>query len=143
MSDTSSPVSPTDGLAVPPLPDVVSSPSPPSTIKKSEMPWLAKKSVLITPEGSVVEARMISWASDDTYVFRWDGRSDIPDQVLDDYADIHGEDDLLVSINERAKEKKCADDNGTQSLAEFVWSSDDDKPPDEVSSQCSCGIVVW
>ena len=62
--------------------------------------------------------------NDDTYMFRWDGRTDIPDHVLDDYADIQGEDDLLVSIHERAKEQKSlegSDDGSSHSSG----SSDD------------------
>jgi len=69
-------------------------------------------------------ARMISYMNDDTYMFRWDGRTDIPDHVLDDYADIQGEDDLLVSIHERAKEQKSlegSDDGSSHSSG----SSDD------------------
>ena len=63
-------------------------------------------------------ARMISYMNDDTYMFRWDNRTDIPDHVLDDYADIHGEDDLLVSIKERSEERKMlegSDDGSSHS----------------------------
>lgn len=70
---------------------------------------------------------MISWTKSNTYTFKWDGRSRIPDQVFDDYADIHGENSTLVQMHERAKASKGSDDD---SHSEINWSdSDDDSSP--------------
>ena len=73
-------------------------------------------------------ARMVCWANDDTYTFHWDNRTDIPDHVLDDYADIHGEDDLLISIKERSEERKMLEGGDADGFDDFIWSSDDEEP---------------
>merc|ERR1711865_1255466 len=73
-------------------------------------------------------ARMVCWTNDDTYTFHWDSRTDIPDHVLDDYADIHGQDGLLISIKERAEERKMLEGGDGDGFDDFIWSSDDEQP---------------